>query len=351
MFGFGGSGSSTEPVDSKHEDGAPVFRIRNINLPTLPFDTFLHTLGEITPVATFDPKVLRRGLFHARLFAKLTAEDRSLTVIEVRGGAVFGAGADPTGICMFEAPCLADITVRVPLKAVGIVRRVLAHLDPGSARLLDCDTHHIIRDRQTWLAWPKTSVAFPLIETRIPEHHFDDRVTVSRSELRTSLLQLDIVRLAQVWAPTLVPDQDDDQDFLLAEHDGKTLQLRVSSGEGSTAELSMHLRDSIGKSKGRCDGISCERTVANRDSGKSPKAMDVMVDLLSFLKVVKHFGSPQVCFSVGRNSAGATTYFLIEDHDEEGAWRARTFLDIVPHLGRPPWSPVNPGRRRSGRRA
>jgi|SRR4051812_15384546 hypothetical protein len=97
-----------EPVDSQGPNGTPVLRIKNINLSTLQhddFDNFVHTLGETKPVGTFNPRVLYKGLYHARLFAKMKCEDRRLTVIEIRGGAVLGA--DLTGMCMFEAPCLA----------------------------------------------------------------------------------------------------------------------------------------------------------------------------------------------------------------------------------------------------
>jgi len=205
---------------------------------------------------------------------------------------------------------LGGVTARVPLKTVGIFRRVLAHLDRDKVRLLDCDTHHIIRDRQTCLAWPKTSVEFPPVEKRLPEHHFAERVTVSRSELRTSLSALTTIRGARVYADKLIPDQDDDKDFLLAEHDGKALQLLVT-GEGSAAELSLHIRDSLGRAKGRRYAMACERTAENSAGANSPEAIDFMVDLLSLLKVVDHFSSPEVSFSVGHNSAGEATMFVL----------------------------------------
>jgi hypothetical protein len=144
---------------------------------------------------------------------------------------------------------------------------------------------------------------------------------------------------------TYVTAQDDDKDFLPAEHDGKAVQLRVS-GEGSAAELSLHIRDGRGIGQGVSRGISCDRAVPNLCDGGKATPIDIMVDLASFLTVIEHFGSPDVCFSVSRNDVRFTPYLLIEDHDQEGAWHARTFLELIRHRGKSLPPPRTPKRRR-----
>ena len=232
--------------------GRPKYHL--IALNDIITDELVASLGTITEVAVFDPKTLHRGLYHARLFAKRRTANRNLTVIEARNGAVLGA--DVTGFCMFESPALRDVALRVGLKQIGVFRRVLINLDPVTVRLLDCPTHHILQDHLTFFAWPKTDAVFPALERLMKLVQFDNHITVLLERLGKEFRVMKLVPASPFDA--LVAAQDDKKDFLLAEHDGKALQLKVG-GDAHDARMALHIRNSRDISQARADDIDCFR--------------------------------------------------------------------------------------------
>jgi len=131
------------------------------------------------------------------------------------------------------------------------------------------------------------------------------------------------------------------KDFLLAEHDGKAVQLKVG-GNAYDARMALHVRDGRGISKGHADDINCFRSGPQKDEEDPTPPFDVMVDLSSFLRVVEHFRGHDVCFSVSEKDG----YLLIDDRDRDGQWHARTYLCLIPHRGRQAPAPRSARRRR-----